>query len=306
MFQRQTILITGGSGLLALNWFFTKRTYFTIYLGLNEKKIKPPGANVVQLDYSSEERLINQVKLISPVAIIHTAGLTSVEECEFKPELAYHVNVNLSKIIAKVTQKLCVPMVHISTDHLYSGDASLYSEKEILNPINFYGKTKALAEEIVLEYNPNALIVRTNFYGFGTSYRKSFSDHIIDSLRKRSQLYLFDDVFFTPILAEILIHTVHNLLEKNAKGIYNIVSDDRLSKYDFGVLVAEEFSLDKGLIQRCTFQSRKDLVLRPLDMSLSNFKVCELLGRNLGRVKDHLAVLRQQENKGELIEMRVL
>jgi dTDP-4-dehydrorhamnose reductase len=120
-------------------------------------------------------------------------------------------------MVANVTQRLGIPLVHISTDHLFEGNASMLSEEEPSNTINVYGKTKALAESSVGEINPDALIIRTNFYAWGTSYRKSFSDYIIESLRHGELLSLFDDVYYTPILAENLINTVHELLKKNER-----------------------------------------------------------------------------------------
>ena len=290
-----SIFVTGGSGLLAVNWFFTKRSEYKIYLGINKREINPTGANVVFTDFSSEAGLLIQLQKIQPSLVIHTAGVTNVEKCENNPELAFNVNVGISSLVAKVTKVLDIPMVHISTDHLFGGSSSMLSEEEPIHAINIYGKTKALAEKAVLEINPSALIIRTNFYGWGTSYRRSFSDQIIQSLRNLQAISLFNDVNYTPILIENLIHTVHDLLLKKATGIYNVVSDDRVSKYEFGILIAKEFGFDETLIQKCTLQSETNLVKRPLDMSLSNSKVRELLGRNLGTVKEHLSRLKDQE-----------
>jgi len=306
MIHKPSIFLTGGSGLLAVNWFFSKRTTYRVYLGLNERKINPDGGHVLSLDFSSEDSLMAQLREIHPSVVIHTASLTSVEKCESKPDLAHYINVELSILVAKVTKRLEIPLVHISTDHLFEGNASLLSEEAPTQAINIYGHTKALAEKAVLQINPNALLIRTNFYGWGTSYRKSFSDHIIQSLRNHQMLHLFDDVYYTPILAENLIQTVHDLLDKKAKGIFHIVSDDRISKYEFGVLIAEEFGLDKSLIHKSTLQSQTNLVKRPVDMSLANRKVRELLGRNLGAVKQHITILHQQEVECKTQEIQLL
>jgi dTDP-4-dehydrorhamnose reductase len=209
-------------------------------------------------------------------------------------------------MVAKVAKKLGIMLVHISTDHLFDGLSSLVSEEEPINAINTYAITKAQAESAVNDVNPDVLIVRTNFYGWGTSYRKSFSDYIIESLRKKQLITLFDDVYYTPILMENLITTVHDLLNKKAKGIFNIVSDDRISKYEFGMLIAEEFCLDKSLIHKITLQNQTNLVRRPLDMSLSNRKVCKLLGRNMGSVKQDVSRLYQQEIEEKTNEIQIL
>ena len=306
MDQKPSILLTGGSGLLAVNWFNSKKNEFSIYLGLNEKKIQPQGGHVLFLDFTSEERLKQQLEIVNPSVVIHAAGLTSVEECENNPELAFHVNVELSVLVAKITKKLAIPLVHISTDHLFDGFSSLVPEDQPINAINVYGSTKAQAESAVIDVNPDVLIVRTNFYAWGTSYRKSFSDFIIQSLRNKEIIYLFDDVYYTPIFAENLIEIVHELLRKRVKGIFNIVSDDRVSKYDFGILLAEEFGLDKSFIQKCSLNDMSNLVKRPSDMSLSNQKSRKILGRNLGTVKQHIARLHQQEIEGKIHKIQLL
>ncbi len=306
MILKPSILLTGGSGLLAVNWFYSKHNDYEIYLGLNERAINPSGANLLFLDFTSENSLVEQLQKIRPSILIHTAGLTNVERCETNPELAFRINVELSRMVAKVTKQLGISLVHISTDHLFEGNASMIKEEEPTQAINIYGKTKAFAERIVGEINPKALIIRTNFYAWGTSYRKSFSDYIIESLRKKQLISLFHDVYYTPILAENLIEIVHELLKKKEKGIFNIVSDDRISKYDFGMLIAEEFSLDKSYIKKCNINDNSSLARRPFDMSLSNQKVKNLLGKNLGTVKQHIAKLHEQEFETKTKKIQLL
>jgi dTDP-4-dehydrorhamnose reductase len=303
---KTSILITGGSGLLALNWAVTMSERYAVTLGLNDRKIKLSNAAAIPIDLTSVEDFCMLLEELRPAVVIHTAGLTSVEACERNPALAKEINVELSVNVAKATKQLGIKLVHISTDHLFDGTKPNISEDEPIVPLNEYGKTKAEAEQRVLSVNEHALIVRTNFYGWGTSYRKSFSDLIIQSLRKHQVLYLFDDVHYTPILAKNLIQTVHDLLDKNVKGIFHVVSDDRISKYEFGVLIADEFGLDKSLIHKSTLQSQTNLVQRPVDMSLSNRKVCELLGRNLGTVKQHIALLHQKEIEVETQKIQLL
>ncbi len=306
MIKKSSIFLTGGSGLLALNWFSLKKQDYSIFLGLNERIINLKDSNIIFINFDSVDSFKNQLKIIQPSFVIHAAGLTSVEKCEYNPDLAYQINVELSKLVALVTKELKIPLVHISTDHLFNGESSMLLEEAPTCPINIYGETKASAEKVIMQINPNALIIRTNFYAWGTTYRKSFSDYIIESLRKKEVICLFDDVYYTPILAEKLIETVHELLHKKAIGVFNIVSDDRISKYNFGILIAEEFGLDKSLIHRSTLKDKPNLVRRPVDMSLSNKKVKDLIGKNLGTVKQHIAKLHQQEIEGKIQEIQLL
>lgn len=304
--MKPRILITGGSGLLALNWAVAVRDRYSITLGIHERNVSLAGTQTKTIDLESLGDLIRVFEEVAPQAVIHTAGLTSVEKCESEPELAHNINVTLASNVAKACASLGIQFVHISTDHLFSGQESFVTEDHPVAPINVYGRTKAEAELSVLQGNPQALVIRTNFYAWGTSYRHSFSDIVIEALRAGNDLTLFQDVFYTPILAETVAKAVHELIGRKASGIFNVVGDRRISKYEFGLKIAEEFDLDPRGITPGLFADQPNLVQRPHDMSLSNQKVCDLLGRRLGGTQEHMARLHQQELNGLAQEIQTL
>ena len=78
---------------------------------------------------------------------------------------------------------------------------------------------------------------------------------------------------YNPILVSELADAVNNLVEKNSKGVFNVVSHETISKLDFGHLLAEEFNLDSNLIHSSRLANRKELVDRPLNMTLSTNKL---------------------------------
>jgi dTDP-4-dehydrorhamnose reductase len=84
---------------------------------------------------------------------------------------------------------------------------------------------------------------------------------------------MFEEVYYTTILIKTLIDQIKLLIKDKIKGIINIVSDERISKYDFGVLVAEIFGLNKNLIEKGSLENNKSLIKRPRDMSLSTKKL---------------------------------
>ena len=229
-----------------------------------------------------------------------------MEWCEANPEAAQHTNVTLTTNLARACADLQIPLVHISTDHLFAGDAALVDETCPPMPQNVYGHTKAEAEQRTLEHHPSALIVRTNFFGWGTGYRQSFTDRIIFQSRAGQRLKLFEDVFFTPILIEMLVLAVQDLVANHSSGILHVVGDERISKYDFGLAVANQFGLDLGLIEASRITDQPDLVQRPNDMSLSNLKACRLLGRSLGSISTQLHALQEQVKHGVARELQSL
>lgn len=298
------VVLTGGSGLLALNWACCMRSRYEVLLAQHHRRIALHDTGAVLLTLESAPELERQVRSLRPDLLVHTAGLTSVDECEKQPELAWRLNARLAQNVAQVAETLGVKVIHISTDHLFSGSRKLMSEQDKVEPLNEYARTKLAAEQFVIKEAPSALILRTNFFGWGSSFRKSFTDWIIESLRSGKRLTMFDDVFFTPILADTLAHAGHELIEHNASGIYHVGGDVRISKYDFGLLVAERFGLPKAYIECGKITSIDLPAARPHDMSLESSHARDLLKRRLGSPVEQIEQLWRQEREGRSAEIK--
>lgn len=297
------VLITGGSGLLALNWACAMRREWNVVLGTHAHAVRLEGVSARPLDLEDVQYLARQFKEIAPDLVVHAAGLTSVDQCEENPDLARHVNAGLARNVAEAAAAGNIRLAHISTDHLFAGTRSGYREDDAPEPLNEYARSKLLAEEWVGQANPQALIIRTNFFGWGHAGRQSFSDWIIYSLRAGREITLFDDVFFTPILADALAKAAHRLVDLADGGIYNLTGDERLSKYAFAVRLAEVFNLRDELIRPDKISSAGLRALRPSDMSLDNTRARGLLGAGLGRIDDYFQALRRQEEDGRREEL---
>ena len=162
--MKKKVLITGGSGLLAVNWALSIRDKYAVTLILHHKKISLSGVDKDIVSLDSLDECSSVLAKHQPDIVIHTAGLANVEECDSDPDLAQEVNVDLARNIAIVCNLQGIKLVHISTDHLFSGNQELATEESITNPVNIYGETKLQSEQQVLENCKDALIVRTNFY----------------------------------------------------------------------------------------------------------------------------------------------
>jgi dTDP-4-dehydrorhamnose reductase len=136
----------------------------------------------MKLDLTSFKVVDSALRDFQPDVVIHTVGLTSVDGCEADPSLAYRLNVEAANYTARSARALGAKLVHISTDHLFNGTEPWRREEDAPYPLNMYATTKLQAEEVVLQACPDALVIRTNFFGWGTSIRASFSDWIINSL----------------------------------------------------------------------------------------------------------------------------
>lgn len=292
------VLITGGSGLFGINFILQNKNVLKITSHENNKKVTLPKINKANFVINDVSSINTVIKSLLPDFIIHAAGMTSVEACEDDPDKANFVNGTLAGNMSKVAFDLGIKFVYISTDHLFDGNQSFVSEEAPLKPINSYGYSKALGEDLTLKNNPDSLIIRSNFFGWGPHYRRSFSDLIIDSLKNKVPVFLFKDVFFTPIYLGSLIKVLKQLVEKQMSGIFNVVSCERISKYDFGLKIADYFQLDKQLVRESKISERMDLVKRPHDLSLANEKVKKIVGNKLGSVHEELSSLLIDQTSG--------
>lgn len=272
MTLKHCILISGGSGLLAINWALRLRDDWEVHLLLNEREIELPSAQVHKVNLKSLKETREMVKTINPHVLVNTVGLTDVEKCENEPQLALLSNVTVAKNLAIAAKETECSFIHISTDQLYDGKKQFQNEDDSPGPLNYYGVTKLQAELEVWRAYDKSLILRTNFFGWGPPYRRSFSDWIIDTLSDGENIELYTNVFYTPIYIPILIDAAHRLLSANRPGLFNVVGRDRLSKYQFGMLLSKSFGFDDDLISGISLNSRSKIVNRPLDMSLSNEK----------------------------------
>ena len=274
------VLFYGGASLLSNIWSRYWKENFDVYIGLHKKWIEIEGVKSIQLNEEINE-LENLLKHYKIDIIINCSGLANVEECEKNPDLAYYLNGSLPGELAKIAYKSKVKLLHISTDHLFDGKKKRSNETCTLNPLNTYAKSKAMGDNIVLENNSSALVLRTNFFGNGPSYKLSFSDKIISALKKNERIFLFSNVFFTPIHVHHLADCSLKLIELNSEGIYNICSNERLSKFDFGIMIAEKMKKDPALIVPIKIEEKTDLTLRPKDMSLANEKFIQKTGMDI-------------------------
>lgn len=301
--SRLRVVITGGSGLLAVNWACAVRDHWDVILGTHLHSVQLAGTTSCKLYLEDPGQLGRQLDQLSPDLIVHTAGLTNVDRCEEDPGLARIANAEIARNMARAATSKGINLIYISTDHLFAGDRSFYREDDLPQPLNEYGHSKLLAEEWVLQACPQALVVRTNFFGWGLAKRQSFSDWIICNLRAGKPLSLFDDVYFTPVLVDALALAAHELAACGTSGIFNLVGDERISKYEFALQLVKHFALPADLICREHVAHANLRARRPRDMSLDNTKARNVLGRTLGSLDEHLLALRVQEEQGRRMEL---
>ena len=284
----KNVLFLGGSSLLATIWSNHWKGKFNIFMTQHHQEIEDNDIKVIRLKEISSSTIKTVLSNHQIDILINCIGLTNVEQCEANPLKANFLNAEVPLILAKTCLKERTKLVHISTDHLFDGILQSRTEIDKPSPLNHYAKTKLKGDENVISNNPESLIIRTNFFGFGPKHKPSFSDKIIQALENKKKINLFSDVFFSPIHVNELAKVTNKLLNLKKSGIFNVSSNERISKYEFGKLIAEKKGVSKDFIEKGFISQRKDLVIRPKDMSLSNLKVKNIAEININSLKTQI------------------
>jgi dTDP-4-dehydrorhamnose reductase len=193
-------------------------------------------------------------------------------------------------------------LIQISTDYVFSGEKGNYVEEDKRDPINIYGKTKREAEDIIMNSEIDYTIIRTSgIFGINEATGKTnFFLWVYRNLREKREIQLVKDQFYSPTLNTFLARAIKEIYERDLSGIFHFSSQDRISRYDFGILVSEIFNLEKYLIKEAYMSDMMWIARRPKDSSLNNKKSLLTLNNRPVNVKDEIKFLKESLGKGIL------
>lgn len=298
------VLITGGTGLLGLHWSQVCKAGHRVTVTTHARPGHLAGITHRAVDLFDASALDRTIAEGHVDLLVHAAGLTSIERCEADPDRARYENTTLAIEVARAAARNGCRLIHISTDQLFSGNEPIYTEEAAVAPLNVYGRTKAEAETGVLDACPTALVLRTNFYGWGPTYRPSFSDWILQRLAAGAPIPLFYDVRYTPTLIGPLIEAAMTLSAQGVTGVLHGTGDEALTKLEFGRRLADRFGYAGAAIVPSRRVDQPGLVRRPASMALSNARLKRLLGRGLGSVDEHVERLSSEAGTAQTLEIR--
>lgn len=273
------ILILGSSGLLGLNLALDAMSAHEV-TGIDRGKlIKPPFANlkISLLDADSADQILKKTK---PDWVINCAAMADIDTCEDHPELAKQLNTDMPENFALACAEKNIRFVHISTDAVFDGNkGGFYTEEDEPSPINVYARTKLDGERAVLRANKEALVARVNFYGWSLSGRRSLAEFFFNNLSNNKSMSGFTDVLFCPTFVNHTGRLLLKMLKKKLTGLYNVVGEQTMSKYQFGVEVARKFNLKESEISPKSVLSSSLTARRSNNLSLSIHKLSTDLGK---------------------------
>ena len=261
-------------GTAVYNYFFQKKGS-KIFGVSRQQNYSLPEVEMLYGDLASNE-FINTLKGISFDYIIHCSAEVNVNLCETDRERAYKSNVEATKnLFSKVNTK---KYLYISTDSVFDGQTGNYTEESITNPLNYYAKTKLLGEAAVKEYAKNYYILRTNIFGFNNPMKKSLFEWAYSELKEEKTINGFKNMYFNPMYVGQLTLFMDKLLASNADfGTYNVGIDEKISKYDFLLKIAQSFNFSQDLVNEIEFNQNEFAASRALNTTLDNAKAKLLL-----------------------------
>jgi dTDP-4-dehydrorhamnose reductase len=245
-------LIIGGSGFLGSALAESKdlgeihSTFFT-----------NPAKSHIFLDLSKRESIIDVLEKTKPDVVIHCGGLTDTDYCEKNKELALKVNVNGTKdLVNSFTGKL----IYFSTDYVFDGKNPPYDENAEPNPLNHYGKTKLMAEKVVLARGENLVVRVAGLYGINTENNK-----FLNRLMGKQIINAHSNLFSTPTYIDDIITNLPYLLKTT--GILHLTGKESVSRYNFVKKAADYLGFETEVIPTVYCPSLT-LARRPQNTSL--------------------------------------
>ncbi|MFA6424677.1 MAG: sugar nucleotide-binding protein [Phycisphaerae bacterium] len=262
---RPDIYVTGNRGYLG-------RAMDAVFL---QHGLKTFGSDVEFLDLTDRVKVLEELHTVKPQAIVHTAAMSDWAACEKNPQQTHKMNIEATRTLAEYCKETGIPFIHVSTDFIFAGNTGNYNEQSPVGPINVYGRTKAVAEDMILDTLEDALILRAGTF-YGTSYvidRPVFVHKVIRKLSSGESYAVAVDEISNPTMIQDLGKVTAELLKRNKTGVWNVGGADMINRYELAIKTAETFGLDAGLIKKSTMAELGTFEKRPRNVSLSMGKL---------------------------------
>jgi len=188
-----------------------------------------------EVNFESEVEIKNYFTNLLPkdtFGIINAVAYTAVDLAESEIVTAKSINTVAPGIISEECNQHGIKFVHISTDFVFDGQkCTSYHETDTKNPLSVYGKTKSEGEDLVLQNDKNAIIIRTSWVY--SKYGKNFLKTILRLASERQELSVVEDQIGSPTWANDLAQVSLEAIDSSQAGIFHFSNEGVASWYDF-------------------------------------------------------------------------
>jgi len=239
------ILILGGTGMLGhalwQAWQDKFDTYTTlrktnqdyvIFSGWNKERI------INHVSVQEFETVTSAVEKVKPSILINCIGIIKQIPSANDPIATIKINSLFPYQLAQLCQKHDTKMIQISTDCVFSGNKGNYTEQDIPDPVDLYGRSKLLGEVIA----PNCLTIRTSIIGRELNSQHSLVEWFLAQRGKPVKGY--DRAIYTGFTTQALVQTIEKTILEypNIEGLWHI-SSDPITKYQLLNMMNQAFNL---------------------------------------------------------------
>jgi dTDP-4-dehydrorhamnose reductase len=238
-----------------------------------------PHPNSYNLDITNRAATIDLVRKVDPEAVIHTAALHNVDYCESHKEEAVRVNVEGTRNLADAASEVNATLVYLSTDYVFDGRKSHYSESDQPNPLHHYAWTKLEGEKIVTKLSRFSIARPSVIYGWNTLEKTAtpsssgktlnFAMFVLEKLQRGEKVKAVSDQFSTPTFADNLAEALLRMTERGMNSLLHTAGRSCLSRFDFAVLLARVFGFSPNMVEPVSTGELKQLAKRPPNSCLS-------------------------------------
>lgn len=198
-------------------------------------------------DAGAVERALARAR---PEAVLNCAAWTDVDGAESHREQAHAVNALGPRNLAGAAAAARVPLLHVSTDYVFSGEAPTdasgapraYVESDPTGPRSVYGQTKLEGEREVLTASPRHTVVRSAWL-FGMDGR-NFADTMLRLAGERDAVQVVTDQAGCPTWTGHLAPALLGLLERGVTGLVHLAGAGHVSWNGFAVEIFRQAEVD--------------------------------------------------------------
>lgn len=258
-------------------------------VGWELQRTLAPLGNVIALDREELDLvrvadIRSTVRELKPDIIVNAAAYTAVDKAESEPDLAMAVNGVAPGVLAEEAKKLGALLVHYSTDYVFDGTKDTpYTEEDIPNPLNVYGKTKLAGEQAIQAVDGNHLIFRTSWV-YGTRGQNFFLT-MLRLAREQEEIRVVDDQIGAPTWCRMIAESTALILAQGInreegfkgyfekrKGIYHMTAGGQTSWYGFANLIIKDRTKKVNLLAIKT-EDYEAVAIRPKNSLMSDHKL---------------------------------
>lgn len=222
------------------------------------------------LDIADADSVQAAMTKFEPWAVVNAAGYVRVDDAERDPAACFRDNTRGAEILAAACAGAEIAFVTFSSDLVFDGTKGVpYVEGDAPAPLNVYGRSKAEAEQRVLERCPGALVVRTSAF-FGPWDDHNFVTLALRTLRARQPFFAAGDMTVTPTYVPDLVNVSLDLLIDRCAGLWHLSNGEPVTWAELAGRAARVAGLRTDTLVTCASAALNLSARRPTYSALAS------------------------------------